>query len=249
MHLSIRIMKYKNRDTIDSKKYNLRHKRAIPRVKCKSKNEKVNLSRYSFRHVTNFGPRVDGEEEEEVCNIYVVGDNIYFNSGVDRNSIELLERVIAEKCDEFKKLEVHNNVKDCKPRPLYLHITSSGGSFVQGLKGYDIIRNSIIPINTIINGFVASAATILSLAGVNRYITKNSYVLVHEINVCHEGNFRDILDEMSNTRVFMNKLVDIYLTNTKLKKPEVLDSLRNERVWTAGKCMKVGLANKYWKGK
>ena len=74
------------------------------------------------------------------------------------------------------------------PKPIYLHITTNGGDLLAGFFGYDKIKNSKIPINTIIEGCVASAGSLLSMAGQNRYMTANSHLTYSSIanrNVWH----------------------------------------------------------------
>ena len=70
-----------------------------------------------------------------------------------------------------------------EPKPITLYITSNGGYVYQVFSTIDTIRGMKIPVNTVCKGFVASAGTLLSLAGKKRLITESSYMLIHEI-VC-----------------------------------------------------------------
>ncbi len=68
-----------------------------------------------------------------------------------------------------------------KPKPIELTINSTGGSVYDAFFAIDAIKNLKIDVHTIASGYCASAATLLSLSGKKRFITKNTNMLIHEI--------------------------------------------------------------------
>jgi NAD kinase len=52
------------------------------------------------------------------------------------------------------------------------------------------LKNNKYKINTFAEGTVSSAATLLFLAGNKRYMTENSFMLIHQLSGCLYGNYR-----------------------------------------------------------
>ena len=112
-----------------------------------------------------------------------------------------------------------------------LHIQSGGGSLLPSLSSIDLIRTLDMPVNTFIEGYAASAATLISVVGAKRFITKNSVMLIHQLKMGTEySKFNEIQDYYSNAETLMEIVRNIYLENTKLDK-EVLNELLNKDLW------------------
>ena len=62
----------------------------------------------------------------------------------------------------------------------------------------DLIKNLNNPVHTYVDGFAASAATLLSLSGEKRFMTKNSLMLIHQLSSGFMGKFTEIKDENDN---------------------------------------------------
>lgn len=138
-------------------------------------------------------------------------NKIYFLGDISFNSISKMTKIIDSEKNICKKID--------------LHITSNGGDCCAGLLGYDILKSSKIPIYTHCDGFVASSASILFLGGKQRFMTKNSFMLIHQLSVENfSGKHYEIQDFVHNTNLIMNKMKNIYLTETQIEKKN-LDSL------------------------
>ena len=80
------------------------------------------------------------------------GNRIYFRADITEDSIAELIKVIDRKNDDYKRmLATNKSIKDATPNPLWLHITSYGGSVLAGMRAYDTIRRSAIPILSLIH--------------------------------------------------------------------------------------------------
>ena len=134
-----------------------------------------------------------------------------------------------------------------EPKPIYLHINSFGGGVFAAFAAIDFINNSEIPIYTIIEGASASAATLMSVVGKKRYMTKHASMLIHQLSSWTSGKMNEIEDEYQNLSEMMDNISSIYLKNTKLKKKELLQYLKHDRWWDFNKCKKHGLIDEEWK--
>ena len=129
------------------------------------------------------------------------------------------------------------------PPPINLHIQSSGGSLMNTYYIVDLIQSLETPVNTFIDGFAASAATLISVAGDKRYMTKNSLMLIHQLSSQNGGKFNEIKDDMANLETMMRLLKKIYLEKTNLNNYQ-LDELLKQDLWLDSEtCLKYGLVD------
>jgi ATP-dependent protease ClpP protease subunit len=131
-------------------------------------------------------------------------------------------------------------------KSIYLHICSNGGYIYPTLAVIDHIRNSSVKIITINEGCVASAGVLITLAGHERYITKNSYMLIHEIRSECWGKYSECVDDMKNNDSLMKHLTSYIKerANNKLSEKELNEFLKHDIIWNAKKCLKYGLVDK-----
>ncbi len=127
--------------------------------------------------------------------------------------------------------------------PLKLTINSPGGEVFAALFAIDEIKRLRITVHTYISGFCASAATLLSLAGKKRYISKHSYMLIHEVRGAFWGKKSDMMDSFENVNKLSDLIINYYVENTKLTREELPAILQRDRYWSAKDCVEKGLAD------
>lgn len=166
----------------------------------------------------------------------IIENDIYFYSAINQKSCFELERVLIE----MEKRAIKNNTTNT---PIHLHIQSYGGSLHHSLYLIDLIKNMKTPVYTYIDGFAASAATLISVAGKKRFITKNSIMLIHQLSSGFEGKFSEIHDENENINNLMSFIVNYYLKNTNINKEELKLLLRRDLWLDSQKCLEYGLVD------
>tara|TARA_B100000035_G_scaffold315371_1_gene335574 strand:- start:1419 stop:2147 length:729 start_codon:yes stop_codon:yes gene_type:complete len=170
--------------------------------------------------------------------ISVERNNIYFYGEVNSQSCEELRKKLSEMDFNAKLFEIEYNEQ---APPINLHIQSTGGSLLDSLYISDFINNLKTPINTYVDGYVASAASLISVMGDKRYMTKNSMILIHQLASGSEGKYQELDDNMKNLQQMMNKVKTIYLTKTKLEYLQLEDILKHDLWLDANTCKKYGL--------
>jgi len=178
--------------------------------------------------------------------IFSRGNRIYFRSDISEESIAELIKIIDQKNQEFKKILLNKHIKSAEPNPLFLHITSYGGSLLAGMRAVDAIKRSTIPIYTVIDGHAASAATLMSVVGKKRFMTPHSYMLIHQLSSGAWGKFADIEDEYKNCKTWMEDIYDIYAEHTTMKRKEVQGHLQHDIWWKVDECVKKGLVDEVY---
>jgi len=174
-------------------------------------------------------------------NVVEVSHNrIYFYSGVTRPKIlQLNKNIFNLNVNMISK----TSALEYDPPPIKLHINSYGGSVFAGLAAVDYIKNSKIPIHTVIDGCAASAATLMSCVAERRFMHKNACMLVHQLSGVMWGKFQEMQDDMQNSEMLMEKIKNIYRQHTKIPKKEMDNILKHDLWWEADKCLEYGLVD------
>lgn len=174
-------------------------------------------------------------------------NHIYFYDEVNTKNILTLIKFIKQINTKLLMQKLEFKLKhDIEFEPtIYLHINSYGGYIVDALSGVDAIKDSKIPITTIIEGAAASAATLLSIVASHRQITKNSSMLIHQLSGGCGGTHEQMKDELQNCTYLENICNKLYLehTNRKLKKKLLEETLKHDLWWGAEKCLQYGLVD------
>jgi ATP-dependent protease ClpP protease subunit len=179
----------------------------------------------------------DDEEDDKDEYIKTIGTSVYFYTDVTKkNVLKLMERL-----EEAKNNAIESQFKK---RCIYLYINSCGGDAYAGLSAMNMIKNYPCKIITIGDGFVASAATLLFLAGEKRYIVSHTQMLIHQLRTSFWGKYDELKDEMKNSTGLMESLTKIYINTTSLNEETVNDYLKKEVCFSAEECVTYGFASK-----
>ncbi len=157
------------------------------------------------------------------------------------NQIYFYGPLTDESCFQlhFTLEELIKKNKD-KDKEIDLYLQTGGGSVLPTFPVVDLIKSSMVPINTIIKGYCASAGTLISVAGSKRYMTNHSLLLIHSLRQeTGGGTFNNIKDTFENSDLIMKLIKDIYLDNTEIPE-EKLNYFFNHDLWlTSEECIKL----------
>jgi ATP-dependent protease ClpP protease subunit len=203
-------------------------------------NKELDILQNLFSGVTNIQPQSVGVSMED--------NHIYFRTSITKSSIFELNKYIKNANENYDIMEkTHKNV-NITPKPIYLHISSGGGDLIYSFMGYDIIKNSKIPIYTIIEGNASSGATVLSVAGTKKMALKTSFVLIHQLSTGGYGKMDELEDFSKNNKLFMKNLRNIYLKNTKITAVELDKILKKDIYLDTQTCLKYGIIDEIYDG-
>ena len=177
----------------------------------------------------------DESDEDDGSEVKVFNNHIYFYVDVNIKNILDLNMTINEFNQSQKKYD-----------DIFLHIQSYGGNVHDALSTVDTILNSEIPVTTIIEGYAASAATLISISGDYRYIYKNAYMLVHQLSSELFGKKCDIDDEHKNLTQLDKRLKSHYKEHTEMDRKQIEELIQKEIELDAETCIKYGLADEIW---
>jgi len=173
----------------------------------------------------------------------VENNHIYFYGDVDEESCLDLNRKINLLNKSLLKYAIEY---DCEPPNIYLHISSYGGCLFSAFSTIDTIKNSRVPIVSIIEGKAASAGTLISMVCAKRYMTKNSFMLIHQLSSMSMGKYEALKDDFVNDTKLMDLIYKLYREHTTLSNKEIKACLQRDIWWDSDECLKAGLVDDLW---
>ena len=193
------------------------------------------------RKFTNITKSND-EDQEYFGNELVdyINNHIYFYSNVNQNSILKVIKIINTISMSILKTQIDHEIQGIK---IYIHINSSGGDLYAALSLVDIIKRSKIPIVSIIEGYAASAATLISIVCHERKILKNASMLIHQISSGYWGKLYEIKDDCKNLKFLERKTKKIYIKHTNMSDKYLSKILKHDLLWGAKKCKRLKLVD------
>jgi len=184
-------------------------------------------------------PRADYYREPAY--LETVDNKIYFYAEIYRDKVLQLNRKIKELNNSLTRQRGQLSLKE--QIPIYLHINSFGGSVFSGFSAMDSVLNSSLPVITVVDGCCASAATFLSIVGRERYITRHSFMLIHQVSSFCWGKYDEFEDELENLKKFMTLIKEVYSKYTDMPE-EKLDEILKHDLWlNAEECLKYKLVD------
>lgn len=164
-------------------------------------------------------------------------NNILFYKDVNADSIAELNSKIMTAKNNIEKACIDLGLYNIVPINLYIH--SNGGSLLAGFAAADIIVKENV--NTHIQGAAGSAASIMSVCGKHRTMTKHSFILIHQLSTSYFGTFSEFEDNQTNINNFMKMLEDIYLERTNIPKDKLKEILRHDLWLDAPTALEYGM--------
>ena len=128
---------------------------------------------------------------------------------------------------------------------IIINIKSYGGDLHEALAIHDYIRSLDNRVVTKIVGATASSGTIISFAGDERLISKNSQYLIHKPMITSMGNSDDYEKILSMLQDLDKQLVELYAERSKLSKEEILDLMTQDKWISAEKALEYGFVDGY----
>lgn len=172
--------------------------------------------------------------------VYSQCNHVYFNDDITYDSVFALNKELRL---VETRLKTMGAALGMQAQPIFLHVTTHGGGIHAAFSAVDCIQQLSLPVHTVADGFVASAGTLLTLAGEKRYITQNAYMLIHELRSGVWGKMTSIDEEYLNLKKVMDHITGYYTKRTLITKKTLAKILTKDIIWNAEECIEKGLVN------
>jgi ATP-dependent protease ClpP protease subunit len=170
--------------------------------------------------------------------VYSHNNKVYFNDDITYDSCFQLNKELRSVAERMKIISIlHSH----EPMPVYLHITTHGGQIHAAFSVIDCMKQLGVPIYTVVDGFVASAGTLISICGDKRFMLPNAYMLIHELRSEFWGKMTDIEEEIKNLKKTMEHVTSLYTKHTKLSSTQLDKILKKDAIWNVDECLSKGL--------
>lgn len=137
--------------------------------------------------------------------------------------------------------DVQNQFDACKfPESIEVHIDSIGGEVSQGWAIHDFLCTQKIPVTTIVEGYCASIATVVALAGSTRQMFENGYYMIHNPWTIAMGNADEFSDTVQALRKEEVKLASFYAKVTGKPASDVAEMMATETEMDATEALSAG---------
>ena len=188
---------------------------------------------------------VDDDDADESSEIYRENNHIYFYSEIDRNSIQKMVKLIRE-AEEYCMITAFKLTIDKLQIPIFLHISSLGGYIYSALIAVDVIQNCRVPVYSIAEGSVASAATLITIVCKKRYMQPNAYIMIHQLSSEMFGKMNELTDEYKNLAETMELLKSMYIKYTAFSKKKLDKLLSHDLMLNSKKALKYNLVDELY---
>jgi ATP-dependent protease ClpP protease subunit len=129
-------------------------------------------------------------------------------------------------------------------RPLTVRINSGGGEVFEGFAIYNALLRHDAPVNVVIDGLAASAASFIAMAGDTVTMMRTSTMMIHDASGLVIGNaadmrsMADVLDKLSDS------IADTYARRSGGEVATWRDEMRTERWLNADEALALGLIDR-----
>lgn len=186
-----------------------------------------------------------GEEgNKNPLTVESVNNHIYFYSDVNSDRCLALMKEIRNKDEQFRNEYISRSLpKEFPMIPIWLHINSPGGGLFSAFAVADQIKKIKTPVYSIVEGYSASAATVISMSCAKRYIQPNAFMLIHQLSSFMWGKYEEMKDDMHLCDMAMDTLISFYKDNSNLDEKKIKELLKRDSWFSTEKCIEMGLAD------
>jgi ATP-dependent Clp protease protease subunit len=127
---------------------------------------------------------------------------------------------------------------------ILVRINSPGGDVFDGLAIYNLLRGRSEKITPQVDGWAASAASVVAMAGDSISMASNAFMLIHAPWTIHGGTAEDFRKMAAQLTAIEDSLVDTYSVRRNLPRSRVAAWVAAETMWNASEAASVGMADR-----
>ena len=135
---------------------------------------------------------------------------------------------------------IKNDLAASKAEKIIVHISSQGGEVYEGYTIYNLLKNSGKKIEVLIEGFCASIATLIALAGDEVYMNKTASFMIHNPFVGIEGDADTLRQTAEHLDAIKQELVKVYQAKTGLATDRLWEMMDAETYFTSDSAEAAG---------
>lgn len=123
-----------------------------------------------------------------------------------------------------------------------VHINSMGGEVAEGLAIYNALKNSKAKINTYVDGFACSIASVIFMAGEKRFMPESSMLMIHNAWMWAQGNPAALKKAATDLEKINQTSIKAYLNRINISEEKLQILLDDETFISPEEALKMGFA-------
>lgn len=151
--------------------------------------------------------------------------------------------VIGSWLDNNEDLDIKRKLNQIDADTIHVHINSPGGSAFDGVAISNMLRNHSAEIVVHIDGWAASAASVIAMSGDKIIMPENTMMMIHRASTIGIGNAADFEKTAKDLRKVDAALSASYKKRFVGEDSELQNLLDDETFLTANEAVALGLAD------
>ena len=139
-------------------------------------------------------------------------------------------------------LSLANEVKDLDVDVINVHINSYGGAVSEGLAIYNTLKNHKAKVITYCDGFACSAASVVFMAGDERYMNDASLLMIHSAWMYTAGNPAQLRKDADDLEKITQASIEAYMARVSITEDKVKELMDAETWMLPSEALEWGFA-------
>ncbi|MBR6137382.1 MAG: ATP-dependent Clp protease proteolytic subunit [Bacilli bacterium] len=162
---------------------------------------------------------------------------------IKNRTIFLEGEINSESANEIIKKVIY--LDSLNKEPISLYISSPGGSVLSGMAIIDTLSIIESKVKTVAIGLCASMATIILMNGDERYATRHSEIMIHDIfSEAPLGKEIDIKRSLKKMTKHRNMIIDLFKSKTKKNEKEIEEAISYDNYMSSDEAKEFGIIDK-----
>lgn len=145
--------------------------------------------------------------------------------------------------DSTSATDVRNALKNNTSKEITINLNSGGGDAFDGIAIYNLLKKHDAKITVNIDGFAASAASVIAMAADELIMNTGTMMMIHEASTVSWGTKKEMKSTLNALEGLDSSLADIYMTRFKGEREEIETFITNETWFTVDEAVAIGLAD------
>lgn len=158
---------------------------------------------------------------------------LYLAAQVDQASMAMMSTAILDinSNDEYisKMCEVHGMTYE--PKPIVIYVDSYGGYVYQCFGLLSVMKNSKVPVHTIVTGCAMSCGFMIAISGHERYAYEKATFMYHQVSSGTFGKLKEMEEDIVETKRLQKIVEDHALANTGLTRKQLKENFDGKKDW------------------
>lgn len=139
--------------------------------------------------------------------------------------------------------DVKGVLKNNESKEIIVNLNSGGGDAFDGIAIYNQLKKHDAKIIVNVDGFAASAASVIAMAADELIMNTGTMLMIHEASTFTWGTKKEVKATLNALEGLDSSLADIYMTRFKGERSEIETFIENETWFTASEAVDLGLAD------